>query len=378
MAAGIYIHIPFCRQKCLYCDFVSQKSDRATMDAYQKALINEIESTEINETVDSVFFGGGTPSIYPSSYIEEIMSVLVRKYDINLQKSEITIEVNPGTVDLESLLLYKKLGINRISMGLQSANDDELIKLGRIHNFSQFLSSYNMVLKAGFTNINIDIMSAIPSQTFDTYKETLKKVCELNPKHISVYSLIIEEGTPFYEMYGEDKERFYELPDEDVDREMYHFTKAFLEEKGYCKYEISNYAKKGYECRHNLKYWERENYYGFGIAAASLTHNKRYTNTEDRNLYIKENGTPSKVRVIIEELSEEDKIEEFMFLGLRKTSGISSEEFLKCFNKDICEVYGEIIDRLVKEKLVEFDGNILKLTEYGTDISNVVLSRFLF
>jgi oxygen-independent coproporphyrinogen-3 oxidase len=285
MAAGIYIHIPFCVRKCLYCDFVSRTGSKEDMQRYHRALINEIELTVVKETVDSIFFGGGTPSVYPVEYIEEIIDKLKCRCDVR-ENSEITIECNPGTLNMDKLYRYRQAGINRISIGLQSCNNEELKKLGRIHTYEEFEHSFIMARDAGFNNINIDIMSAIPDQTIASYKETLHKVVSLRPQHISAYSLIIEEGTPFFSEYGKGSKNENKLPDEDTDREMYHLTKAYLKENGYERYEISNYARSEKECKHNIKYWNRDNYYGFGVSAASLVDNVRYTNISDIINYV--------------------------------------------------------------------------------------------
>lgn len=405
MAAGIYIHIPFCVRKCLYCDFVSGVGSKEKMESYQNALLKEIESTVINETVDSVFFGGGTPSVYPVEYIEEIMTLLYKNFNIignsiignssgrtnaDNNLAEITIECNPGTLDTDKLYRYKKAGINRLSIGLQSASDDELKILGRIHTYKEFEHSFIMAREAGFANINIDIMSAIPNQSLSSYKNTLKKVINLNPEHISAYSLIIEEGTDFYSKYGEGKKGESELPDEDTDREMYHFTKEFLRENGYERYEISNYAKEGKECRHNLKYWSRDNYYGFGISASSLKDNVRYTNINDIDKYINVMECIDKsadvetdmlnefIRESQEEIDINEQMEEFMFLGLRKIKGVSVKEFENLFKKDIHSIYGNILKKMCNNELMEYKYEYYRLTDRGIDVSNMVLAEFLF
>lgn len=397
MAAGIYIHIPFCVQKCLYCDFVSGCGTKDEMKLYQKALLNEIESTVIPETVDSVFFGGGTPSVYPVEYIDEILELLKQKgvYDefdsesvrsasasdiaCNIKKTdiEITMEVNPGTINRDKLEYYRGIGINRLSIGLQSANDIELKILGRIHDYEQFLESYQNAREAGFANINIDLMSAIPKQTISSYQDTLLKVLALKPEHISAYSLIVEEGTPFYEKYRNGGSNECDLPDEDSEREMYYLTKKELERHGYYRYEISNYAKAGYECKHNMKYWSRDNYYGFGAAASSLVDNIRYTNVKNRDEYRKANGDISIIREEILELSRNEQMEEFMFLGLRKAKGILLTEFEQNFNLRMQCIYGEKIEKLKVNGLLKQEGNRLFLTDHGIDISNMVLAEFL-
>lgn len=386
MAAGIYIHIPFCVQKCLYCDFVSGCGTKEEMQQYQNALLGEIESTVLAETVDSVFFGGGTPSVYPSEFIGELLELLQKKNafggkDIQKEDSEIeiTMEANPGTLNAEKLAYYRKIGINRLSLGLQSANNEELKLLGRIHTYEQFLESFHQARDAGFRNINIDIMSAIPKQTIDLYRNTLNKVIKLNPEHISAYSLIVEEGTPFYEDYCEGGRKESELPDEDTERDMYYLTREELQKYGYWRYEISNYAKPGFECRHNLKYWSRENYYGFGAAASSLVNPIRYTNIRNRKIYqnYQRNPKPDALREEQTKLSQVEQMEEYMFLGLRKMKGISTCEFERLFQKSIESVYGDKIRKLVKNGLIEEQKEFLRLTERGIDISNMVLAEFL-
>lgn len=401
MEAGIYIHIPFCVRKCLYCDFVSGIGSMESMQRYQNALINEIESTVISDAVDTVFFGGGTPSVYPVEYIEEIMRLLYKKFNMVKNVCEITIECNPGTLDMNKLERYKKAGINRLSLGLQSADNDELKTLGRIHTYEEFEQSFIMARKAGFMNINIDIMSAIPKQSMTSYKNTLNKVLSLKPEHISAYSLIVEEGTAFYNKYGKGKEGEADLPDEDTDREMYHLTKSFLKENGYERYEISNYAKEGMECRHNLKYWSRNNYYGFGLSAASLSENVRYTNVSDMNKYISAmesvksddsieysgimNGNKdmaasmmkNKFRETYEKVDVNGQMEEFMFLGLRKIKGVSIKEFEDTFGKTIYNVYGNVLNKMCENKLMEYTEGYYRLSDKGIDVSNVVLAEFL-
>ncbi len=379
MAAGIYVHIPFCRKKCLYCDFASGVADEQRMLQYHKALLFEITHTDMKkESADSLFFGGGTPSIYPVSFMEELISAL--KPFLHKENTEITLEANPGTLTYKNLQKYRSMGFGRLSMGLQSADNEELKTLGRIHTYEAFEQSFNLARKAGFTNINVDIISAVPGQTFESFQTTLRRVQELNPEHISAYSLIVEEGTPFYEKYGEGKPYENLLPDEETDRAMYHFTGAFLKSKGYGRYEISNYAKPGYECRHNLKYWSMEEYYGFGLSAASKAGNKRYVNTSDMECYcmLPVHGRIADIRAEEHIQTERDEMEEFMFLGLRKMNGISSEGFTKRFGVSCRQVYGSVIDRFVTEGLLEESGEGLRLTEKGIDVSNVVFSEFIF
>lgn len=366
----IYVHIPFCNRKCDYCDFVSFVKDDDTKKAYFDALKLQIEKkaeTTGKIPVVSCFFGGGTPSSVEPEYIGSVLGTLKRCFDFE-ENAEITIEMNPNSVSFEKLKKYREYGINRVSIGLQSTNDYELKKLTRLHSYEEFLEAYSLARKAGFENINIDLMSAIPGQSFESYKETLERVVKLSPEHISAYSLILEEGTPFFDRYNEDKS---ELVDEDTEREMYHFTKRYLSENGYERYEISNYAKKGFECIHNIGYWERTDYIGFGISAASLYRNIRYSVHSDLKRFIDGDFSEDK-----EELTKEDIIGEFMFLGLRLVKGVSKKKFSELFGKNIEEIYGEQLGRLLRDNLIEADDNI-RLTEKGMDISNYCMSEFI-
>ena len=387
MKMVIYVHIPFCVKKCYYCDFLSSPANKETIDKYIKALINEIEyygriygKKGSKETVSSVFFGGGTPSILEGIYIEEIMNKLKELFYIE-ENAEITIECNPGTANEDKLRKYIEVGINRLSIGLQSANDEELRSVGRIHTYSEFLDVYKLARKVGFNNINIDLMSALPNQTLDSYKDTLDKVVELAPEHISAYSLILEEGTCLYEKIEELEKagKPTGLPDEETERNMYYETKRILEEKGYYRYEISNYAKSGYECRHNMAYWEREDYIGIGIGAASLLEGIRTKNICDINEYIVIGKEPNS-RVDSSEtevLTKEDKMAEFMFLGLRMVEGVSTKEFYEEFGEDFDTIYGGITQKHIKEGLLVRNGENIRLTELGMDVSNVVMSSYI-
>ena len=381
----IYIHIPFCVKKCAYCDFLSCPADDETKDRYVQALCREIEWSKdcLKEyLVDTVFIGGGTPSILEEKYIAQILDTLRSSARIS-DDAEITIECNPGTLTMEKLEAYKDADINRISLGLQSANDEELKTIGRIHNFEEFKKSFNLARLAGFNNINVDIMSALPGQTLESYKETLAKVITLNPDHISAYSLIVEDETPLKDRVENGE---VALPSEDEEREMYYYTKEFLEKTGYKRYEISNYAKDGYECRHNIGYWKRVEYLGFGIGAASLFKGERFSNTSDINRYMhvleKEDVMNADevwkaLNENIETLTQKDEMEEFMFLGLRMTDGVSKSDFKKIFNCDIEAVYGNVIEKLANQNLIKEAGDLITLTDKGIDISNIVLANFL-
>lgn len=380
---GIYVHIPFCERKCAYCDFLSGPQTNAVKKEYIEALLKEMEGFQINKDkyqVVSIFFGGGTPSSIEAMDIKRILETLYRKFHIQQGSHstiEITIEANPGTVDEQKLRVYKEAGINRISMGLQSTNDEELKRLGRIHTYQEFLENYQLAKKVGFTNINVDLMSALPEQTQDSYITTLKRVVELEPTHISAYSLIIEEGTPFYELYGEGKEGERLLPSEEEDREFYVATKTVLAEHGYHRYEISNYAKEGYECLHNSLYWTGVSYVGFGLGASSYFEGCRYHNVEDTSNYINALKTGKSVTCNVQELSESEQMEEMMFLGLRMIKGVSQELFYQRFGKQMSDVYGEVIERFKMEGLLCEKGGYLCLTDEGIDVSNYVMSEFL-
>ena len=376
----LYIHIPFCVRKCAYCDFLSFASIEQDRINYVDALLNEIESyRDLGKEcqVSTIFIGGGTPSVLEPGLMEQIMGKIQEIFSVE-GNAEITIEVNPGTVSEEKISMYTKVGINRVSIGLQATNNEELAMLGRIHTYEEFLETYQMIYEQGIHNINIDLISAIPKQTVESWTKTMDQVLALNPTHISAYSLIIEEGTLFHDKYEE-----YEhlLPEEEAEREMYHLTKTKLEEAGYFRYEISNYAKAGYECKHNLGYWERVNYLGVGLGASSCIENVRWSNEKDMNVYINlcENGESCILEK--EELSQQAKMEEFMFLGLRKMEGVSKQEFCNEFGVEIEAVYGEILDSL-KEKGLLIEENKeeiiwIKLTELGIDVSNQVMVEFL-
>ena len=377
----IYIHIPFCKKKCAYCDFLSGPADDNTIAYYVEKLIGEIgaqgDCNLYNKTtVSSVFFGGGTPSILNGRQMQRIMKAIKLHFRV-AEDAEISVEANPGTVNREKLAAYKKAGVNRISFGLQSAKNEELKLLGRIHTFEDFLESFWLARECGFENINVDLISAIPGQTLKSWEESLRQVLKLNPEHLSAYSLIIEEGTPFATLYGEGTEGEEKLPTEEEERRMYRRTKEILEEAGYHRYEISNYAKPGKECRHNLGYWERKNYLGMGLGSSSLFDNVRWKNTEDLEMYLKNSGEPEMIQKDREFLSVMEQMEEFVFLGLRKTKGICMKEFEATFGKSLEESYGGNVARMQREKLVIIEDGFLRLTEKGIDVSNYVFGEIL-
>ena len=373
----LYFHIPFCVKKCDYCDFLSAPAGEQDREAYMSALIQEtIQRAPEYQAykVVSVFIGGGTPSVVEKEQIAGLLDHVHRLYDVS-PDAEVTIEVNPGTVDLEKLTVYRQAGINRLSIGLQTANDAELQAIGRIHTWQQFLDTYRAAAAAGFTNINVDLMSALPGQTLESYRSSVQKVLALRPAptHISAYSLILEEGTRLYEAVEKGS---VVLPGEETDRLMYEETDRLLSEAGFMRYEISNYAKAGYECRHNCGYWTRTEYAGFGIGAASLISNVRFSNAADIREYI---AHPLCVRGEEERLSREEQMEEFMFLGLRLTKGIEVRTFEELFGVALPEVYGEVIAKNLADGLLCYtnDGKSLALTKKGLDLSNYVYAQFL-
>lgn len=373
----IYLHIPFCAMKCAYCDFLSFRAPEKAWWEYGEKLAEEIYGQAeafTDRIVTSLFIGGGTPSIMPAQYLGELLDILQNCFTF-AEDAEVTIEANPGTLTMDKLETCLAGGINRLSLGLQSTDNNELKQLGRIHSYDEFLKSYQRARQAGFTNINIDLMSGLPGQTVQSWKHSLRKVLMLKPEHISAYGLIIEEGTPFYERYHNHPE---ELPDEETDREMYHLTKTILAGQGYSRYEISNYAKPGYECRHNIGYWTGADYLGLGLGASSYINGCRYHNTADRQEYLSlDLQTPGAAARDIQELSHQEKMEEFMFLGLRMTQGISGSEFLGRFGENMWNIYGTVIERLARRGLLVVEAPFIRLTELGIDVSNQVLSEFL-
>lgn len=366
----LYIHIPFCVRKCAYCDFLSAPGSEEAKASYTKALLREIEAVKTEKReVSSIFVGGGTPSALSPSLMGDIFEKIHESFSV-AQDAEITIEANPGTLSKEKLFLYKNAGINRLSLGLQSPEEAELKSLGRIHTYEEFLESFSLAREAGFQNINVDLMCALPDQTYEGWIRNLRTVAALHPEHISAYSLIIEEGTPF-------AKRKLNLPDEDTEYRMYEDTAGILAEYGYEQYEISNYAKKGLVCRHNIGYWTRKEYLGLGLGAASLWGNQRFSNTSDFSAYLKESGSPEKIRENRETLSLEDEMSEFMFLGLRMTEGVSKAEFLESFGTPIESVYGKVLDKYKNMGLLEEKEGRIFLTRAGIHVSNGVMAEFL-
>ena len=374
---GLYIHIPFCRQKCLYCDFPSWAGKEGQMQGYVDALTKEIRKrgTEYtDQQVVSVFFGGGTPTTLTIPMLEQLMQAVFEGWNI-AEDAEITTEANPGMLDGEMAAALKKMGFNRLSMGVQAWQNRLLKELGRIHTIEVFRENFKAVREAGFTNINTDLMFALPNQTMEDWQETVKNIVAMNPEHISAYSLIIEEGTPFYDRYEKGE---LKPAEEELDREMYHWAVDYLAEHGYEQYEISNFAKKGRQSRHNRIYWQAEEYLGMGLGSHSYMNGERFHNIYDLQEYIRADGDVSLLKEDIERITEEDALAEFMFLGLRLTEGVSFAGFQERFGQGMKNIYGSQIEELVKDGLLEEDGIGIRLTKRGVDISNYVFEKFLF
>ncbi len=366
---SIYIHIPFCIKKCLYCDFTSFERSEMKIDDYVNALLDEIKSFNFNQyEIKSIFFGGGTPTLLEVNHIRKIMNELnCHSFSDDI---EITMESNPETLSYEYLKDIFNLGINRLSIGLQSSYDDVLKKIGRVHTYEKFLNSYNDAKKVGFNNINIDLMFSLPDLTSDMFENTLKDIVSLNPTHLSVYSLIVEENTPFDDMLYNNE---INLPTDEEDRKMYSMAEQVLNRFGYDKYEISNYSKKGFECIHNMGYWTLRQYIGFGVSAHSFVNYQRFENGKNLDEYI--NKENLKQNVI--EVTKKDLMEEFMFLGLRTTEGISIKDFKSKFDCDIFDIYNDVLLNLKNVNKIIIDNDNIKLTKEAFNISNEVLSNFL-
>ena len=377
---GIYIHMPFCKQKCYYCDFVSYTNKESKVKEYIDCVIKEINSYELEKyNITTIYIGGGTPSFVNGYDIKRIIENIRNKLKNNntkLEDIEITIEVNPGTVTAEKLRNYKEAGIIRISVGLQATQDKLLKQIGRIHNYQDFLNTYKLLKQVGFENINVDLMIGLPNQHIKDLKESLEKIVDLNPTHISVYSLIVEEGTPINNLLEEGK---IELPDEEQERRMYWYVKDFLELKGYNHYEISNFSKKGKESKHNINCWNQEQYIGIGAAAHSYLNDVRYSNTSNLEEYIKniKENNIEKNRNIEEEQTLENKRNEFMMLGFRKIEGVDIAKFKEKFIDNPIFLYKDKIKKLTDEGLIEVDLNNIRLTSKGLDLANIVFEEFI-
>jgi oxygen-independent coproporphyrinogen-3 oxidase len=395
---GIYIHIPFCKKKCNYCDFLSFVQKEEIREQYVCALLQEIEQWSHvygkngkNDTVTSIYFGGGTPSILSVDQIVWIMNTLKEHYNIE-ETAEITMECNPGTVNFEKLCGFKEAGIKRLSIGLQSADDVQLEALGRIHTFAEFKECYEAARSAGFDNISVDVISAIPGQDMESLEDTLGKIVGLEPKpeHISAYSLIIEENTKFYELYEQDK---LELPSEDMERKMYYYIRDYLKQYGYERYEISNFALPGKEAVHNSSYWSRDNYLGLGLGASSFMDETRWMNSSELMEYIEHFTSEKKFEMKhefeitqadmftfcenVEHLTKEEQMEEYIFLGLRRKNGISVKAYNQIFGENLYELHGKKIKKLLTEGFLKEEKDCLMLTDKGIDVSNEIFAEIL-
>ena len=379
----LYIHIPFCVKKCDYCDFLSFAADEQTQKSYVAALQKELAfygAKYKDRRITTIFIGGGTPSWLKEDYMQAIMETVYHYFSVE-QDAEITIECNPGTITEHKFEVYRRIGINRLSIGLQSVHNEELKILGRIHTFEQFLKTYDMARKHGFSNINIDLMSSLPGQTPEIFCDSLYQVLKLKPEHISVYSLIIEKGTPFYELYRFDAVRqaagmqTESLPTEEEEYQTTKMTQHILKEAGYHWYEISNFAKPGYECRHNIGYWKRVDYLGVVLGASSLIDNVRYSNTRDLYTYL---SVPAdSLHETAAQITRNEQMEEFMFLGLRMRDGFYRDEFTQAFGIPIEAVYGDALNHLQQEELLLKREGRIYLTDKGMDLNNYVVAQFM-
>lgn len=384
---GLYVHIPFCKQKCYYCDFVSYSGKDKMIERYVKCLEQEIiqyanenkimskHGLEDQYIIKTIYIGGGTPSSINEIYILKILKTIKNNFIVD-ENAEITIEINPGIVSINKLVSYKNCGINRLSIGLQAVQDEILKKIGRIHTYKDFEDTYKYAREAGFNNINVDLMIDLPEQTLDNVKESVKTILSLKPEHISVYSLILEKNTRMYEMISS---KIVSIAPDDIERKMYWYVKETLEKHKYIQYEISNFAKPGFESKHNMDCWNQNEYIGVGISASSFIDNKRYSNITELETYIEniENGTSNRNLILEETLNNESKMNEYMMLGLRKIDGVNIQEFKNRFNVNPIAIYSKILDKLSHEDLIEVDCDNIKLTSKGIDFANLVWEEFV-
>ncbi|SCN21762.1 Oxygen-independent coproporphyrinogen-III oxidase 1 [Clostridium sp. N3C] len=372
MGVGLYIHIPFCKSKCMYCDFCSFSGKENMMIDYTHALCKEILLAGKGKNIETVFIGGGTPT-YLCLEAWELIGNCLKELNIS-DKAEFTVECNPGTIDIDKLKMLKKLGVNRISIGLQAWQDNLLKSIGRIHTRDEFIDCFNMVRSQGIDNINVDIMFGLPDQRLSDLKETVEELSKLNPEHISCYSLIVEENTPFGKLYEKGR---LKLPDEDLEREMYDEAVKLLEQKGYKQYEISNFSKDGFQCKHNIKYWKTEEYVACGLAAHGYVDGIRYRNEENIKKYIR---TVNELGLSVVESyknTKEDDIEEFMFMGLRMLEGVSEDEFYNRFGLSLWDLYGEVITKFIKINYLEYKDRHISINPKALGISNSIMCEFI-
>lgn len=373
---GIYVHIPFCQKKCQYCDFISfANCEKNIKEKYVKALLAEIKNTKIKDKVNTIYIGGGTPSILDAQQIQQILQAIYEQFAIE-KEAEVTIEINPGTVDFEKLKIYKNCGINRLSIGLQATQNRLLQMLGRIHQYEDFEKVFEEARKVGFRNINVDLMLGLPTQTLEEVEQSLEKVIQLKPEHISIYSLILEEGTALEKLVSNGE---LEMLPEDLERKMYWETKKILEQNGYEHYEISNFAKKGFCSKHNMSCWEQEEYVGFGVGAHSYMDKKRFSNLENLPKYLEnvENGEFLQNQILQETQNFEAQAKEYMMLGFRKLEGISISQFEQKFHIHPLFYFRFEISKLEGEGLIEVDLDKIRLTKKGLDFANLVFEEFV-
>lgn len=384
---GMYIHIPFCQKKCKYCDFNSYDNKQDLIEEYMKYLNKELQ--EVGEgivldkkegrnngvCIDTIYIGGGTPSSLDSKYIEEIMNNIRQNYVLQ-SMPEITIEINPGTVDEKKLQAYINAGINRCSIGVQSSNNEILKSLGRIHTYEDFINTYKLARKVGFKNINVDFIIGLPKQSLEDIQNMIKLIDNIKPEHVSIYSLIVEDGTVLKEEIESGK---LELPNENTERQMYWMSKKELEKLGYEHYEISNFAKNGKYSRHNCDCWEQKEYIGFGCGSHSYTDNVRYSNISDINEYINnyKNNKQEDNIIFHEKQDLSSKMQEYIILGLRKTDGVHIDKFEEKFGLELMKAFGTEFEKLKKAELIEISNNKIKLTEKGLDLANIVWEEFV-
>lgn len=364
---GLYIHIPFCVKKCEYCDFVSFPGMEREHDAYISALISEMAEYR-GAAADTVFIGGGTPTALTAAQLSRVLGAIGENFSI-APDAEFTIECNPGTVTDEKIQALISGGVNRVSVGVQSFNDAELKAIGRIHTAGTARDTILRLHEAGISNISLDLMASLPYQTKDSFMSTLDTAVSLPVRHISVYSLIVEDGTPIKKKYDEG---IYAEPDEDTDRELYRLTADLLKAHGFFRYEISNYAQPGSESRHNLNYWDSGEYYGLGLAAHSYLDGVRGYNTDDIKKYLAGHFRAGQTR-----LTDSDRRGEFMMLGLRKTAGVSAAAFRELFGRELTDAYPEAIEKFTRAGALEFRDGFLRLTDRGLDIANTVMCEFI-
>lgn len=369
MALGVYVHIPFCRAKCYYCDFNSYAGMEDYVSLYCDAVKKEIDRTSVFDEVDTIYFGGGTPTVLSVEELISLYEKICEKFSVTTD-CEVTIECNPATIDYNGFLRLRKAGFNRLSIGLQSTENEMLKYLGRIHTVEDFSSCLSAARRAGFENISLDLMYGLPNQTLLQWENTLKKAMTYETEHISAYALTIEDRTPFGTMN-------LDLPSEEIVRDMYDKMTEILKENGYARYEISNFAKKGYESRHNTGYWKRKDYVGFGAGAYSCLGGKRYGNIADLKLYCNEVAEGRSVRIDEVTLTKEDAMCEFCFLGLRMEQGIDCLKFKQIFDVEITDVFPKVIENHQKQGTLIMEGSILRIAEPWFFVSNSILADFV-